>query len=78
MKFKKLATISLLFALLAIVGGCHYDGDRYRDYGSNRYGTYRDGYGTYRDGFRDGRAYERRQEDWRSSRWDDRDYWRRR
>jgi hypothetical protein len=75
MKMKKFVTISILFALVALVGGCHYDDDR-RDYGNNRYSGTR--YGSYRDGFRDGRAYERRQENWRDTRWDDRDYWRRR
>jgi hypothetical protein len=70
MKMKKILTVSMLFALIALVGGCHYDGD-HRDYGNNRYGS-------YRDGFRDGRTYERRRDDARDSRWDDRDYWRRR
>jgi hypothetical protein len=72
MNIKKFLTVSILFALVALVGGCHYDGDG-RDYGNNRYGS-------YRDGFRDGRSYERRRENERESRWDyrDRDYWRRR
>ena len=70
MNIKKFATISILFTLVALVGGCHYDGHR-RDYGNNRYGNYREGY-------RDGRAYERRNENWRDSRYADRDYWRRR
>jgi hypothetical protein len=70
MKIKKFLTGTILLALVALVGGCHYDGD-HRDYGNNRYGS-------YRDGFRDGRTYERRRDDTRESRWDDRDYWRRR
>jgi hypothetical protein len=72
MKLKKVLTASILLAIVALVGGCHYDGHR-RDYGNNRYGS-------YRDGFRDGRSYERRRDNWRDSRWDDRDrdYWRRR
>jgi hypothetical protein len=74
MRIKKVLTISMLFALVALVGGCHYDDDDYRDYGNNRYGSYRD---NYRDGFRDGRAYERRRDNTRESRWDDRDNWRR-
>jgi hypothetical protein len=77
MNIKKFATISILFAVVALLGGCHYDG-HHRDYGNNRYGNYREGY-------RDGRAYERRNErwrdrhdDWRDHRYADRDYWRRR
>jgi hypothetical protein len=71
MNIKKFVTLSILFALVALVGGCHYHGDRHRDYGNNRYDS-------YRDGFRNGRAYERRNETWRDSRYADRDYWRRR
>jgi hypothetical protein len=70
MKIRKLAIISMLFVLVASAAGCHYDDDDYRDYGRNRYGS-------YREGFREGRAYERRQENWRD-RYADRDYWRRR
>ena len=76
MNIKKFATISILFAVVALLGGCHYDGHSRRDYGNNRYGSYREGY-------RDGRTYERRNENWRDRHYDrdryaDRDYWRRR
>jgi hypothetical protein len=75
MNIKKFATISIFFALVVLVGGCHYDG-HHRDYGNNRYSR-------YREGFRDGRTYERRNENWRDRHYDrdryaDRDYWRRR
>jgi hypothetical protein len=76
MNIRKFATVSILFAVVALVGGCHYDGHDRRDYGNNRVGSYREGY-------RDGRAHERRNENWRYGRydrddWRDRDYWRRR
>jgi hypothetical protein len=71
MKIKKFVTISLLLGLMVLAGGCHYGDDDHRDYGNNRYGS-------YRDGFRAGRAYERRNENWRDSRDADRDQWRRR
>jgi hypothetical protein len=66
MKAKFLA-ISMLVVLLGLVAGCHQSSvDGYRGY-SNNYGSRR--YGSYRDGFRDGRAYERRRDDWRDSRY---------
>ncbi len=71
MKLKKFVPLSILFALAALVGGCRYDGD-HRDYGDNRYGSYREGY-------RDGRSAERRRDAWREGRYNDRgDQWRRR
>jgi hypothetical protein len=77
MKAKKFIVVSMLLALVGLLGGCHWDGhDDYR-YGSG-YGTYRGASGTYRDGFRDGRAYERRNDNWRDSRNDDRGPWWRR
>ena len=70
MKAKKFLAVSVLVVLMGLVTGCHeLSTDKYR-YGS---------YGSYRDGFRDGRAYERRGDNWRHSRYDDRsDYYRRR
>ena len=68
MQIRKFLTGSILVALVALLAGCHYDGHR-RDYGNNRYGSYREGY-------RDGRVYERRNENWRDSRYADRDSWR--
>jgi hypothetical protein len=61
MKAKKFLTVSMLAVLMGLVGGCHEQSvDRYR----TGYGN-----GSYRDGFRDGRAYERRRDDWRDSRY---------
>ena len=75
MNSKNLLMVSLLFVLAGLIGGCHhgsYDGHRGYGYG------YSDssGSGSYRDGFRDGRAYERRRDDW-TDRFTS-DYWRRR
>jgi hypothetical protein len=65
MKAKKFLMVSMLVVLMGLVGGCHYQSsDGYRGYGS--------GYGSYRDGFREGRAYERRRDDWGGSRYYDR------
>jgi hypothetical protein len=62
MKAKKFLTVSMLAVLMGLVGGCHEQSiDGYRGYGNS--------YGSYRDGFRDGRAYERRRDDWRDSRY---------
>jgi hypothetical protein len=60
MRAKKLLLVSMLFVLAGLAGGCHYGSD---DHDRRRYGS---GYGNseYRDGFRDGRAYERRRDDW--------------
>jgi hypothetical protein len=71
MKVKNFLAVSALVVLMGLAAGCHeLSTDRYR-YGSS--------YGSYRDGFRDGRAYERRGDNWRYSRYDDRsDYYRRR
>jgi hypothetical protein len=71
MKAKTFLAVSVLVVLMGLVAGCHeLSTDRHR-YGSS--------YGSYRDGFRDGRAYERRGDNWRDSRYDDRsDYYRRR
>jgi hypothetical protein len=63
MKAKKFLTVSMLAVLVGLVGGCHEQSvDTYRY--ANGYGS-----GSYRDGFRDGRAYERRRDDWRDSRY---------
>jgi hypothetical protein len=71
MKSNKLLMVSMLFVLM-VLGGCHYGShDDHRDYG------YSSRSGSYRDGFRDGRAYERRTEDSRDSRYSS-DWWRRR
>ena len=71
MKAKKFLAVSMLLALVVLIGGCHEQSvDGYRGYSNS--------YGSYRDGFRDGRAHERRRGDWRNSRYDDRrDYDRR-
>ena len=62
MKPKKFLTLSILVVLIGLLGGCHYQShDDYRGYGS--------GSGSYRDGFREGRAYERRRDDWGGSRY---------
>ena len=66
MKTKQFLTLTMLVGLMVLVGGCHYgtiDNDRR---------------GSYRDGYREGRARERRRDDWRNSRYDHRDYYRRR
>ena len=82
MKSQKFLIASTLFVLLGVLGGCHYgshDGHRdysYSDYGYDSYTGYSRS-GSYRDGFRDGRAYERRNEDSRDSRYSS-DWWRRR
>ena len=66
MKAKKFLTISMLAILMGLVKGCHEQSvDRYRNGYDN---------GSYRDGFRDGRAYERRRDDWRDSRYRYDDY----
>ena len=62
MKARKFLTIAMLVILMSLVGGCHeLSADRYRGYGNS--------YGSYREGFRDGRAYERRRDDWRDRRY---------
>jgi len=63
----KFLTLAMLVGLTGLTGGCHYGSDDDHDYGY--------GYGSYRDD----RAYERRRDDWRNSRYDDRrdDYRRR-
>jgi hypothetical protein len=69
MKSKKFLTLSMLVVLIGLLGGCHYQShDDYRGYGSG-YGSYGGGYGSYRDGFREGRAYERRRDDYGGSRY---------
>jgi hypothetical protein len=72
MKARNILAVSLLVALTGLIGGCHeLASDDYNDYGSSS--------GSYRDGFSDGRAYQRRRDDRRHSRYDDRDdYYRRR
>jgi hypothetical protein len=55
MKAKKLLTVLMLVVSMGLIAGCH---EEYRGY-NNSYG--------YRDGFRDGRAYERRQNNWNDS-----------
>jgi hypothetical protein len=70
MKAKKFLTLSMLVVFLGLIGGCHYgSNDDHRD---------RNRAGSYREGYRDGRAAERRNENWRDSWYNDRDYWRRR
>jgi hypothetical protein len=72
MKTKTFLMAAMLVVLVGFVGGCHYGShDDRRDYGSRNRSE------AYRDGFRDGRALERRNDNWRT-RYDDRDYWRRR
>jgi hypothetical protein len=67
MKAKNFLAISMLVVLMGLVGGCHYGSyDDHRDYG------YSSSSGSYREGFRDGRAYERRRDDWGASRYSDR------
>ena len=57
MKVKNFLAVSMLIVLMGLIGGCYYGvPDRYRDYSDD---------GSYRDGFRDGRAFERRRDDWR-------------
>ena len=71
MKATKIWMASLLFLTAGFVGGCHYGSyDDHRGYGDYGYGYS----SSYRDGFRDGRAYERRNNDSRYSS----DSWRRR
>jgi hypothetical protein len=71
----KVLKIALLFVSLGVLGGCHYGSwDDYQDYGYSSYS--RSGSG-YREGFRDGRAYERRNDDSRVSRYSS-DWWRHR
>lgn len=72
MRAKYILMVSMFFVLAGLVGGCHYgshDGHRARGYGYSSSGSYREGY-------RDGRAAERRRDDWRD-RYSS-DYWRRR
>jgi hypothetical protein len=73
MKAKNLLAVFLLVVLIGLTGGCHkLASDDYNDYDSSSAGS-------YGDGFRDGRAYERRRDDQRDSRYNDRgDYYRRR
>jgi hypothetical protein len=71
MKTQKILLLSM-FVLMVLAAGCHYGSD-------DEYHGYDSGYGSYRDNYRDGRAYERRREDWRDRRYGDRrDYDRRR
>jgi hypothetical protein len=68
MMAKRLLMVPMLFVLLGVLGGCYYGAyDDYRDYG------YRSD--SYREGFRDGRAYERRNEARRDNRYSS-DSWR--
>jgi hypothetical protein len=76
MKMKKFLMIFMLIGVTGLAAGCHYKSSDSNRYGSG-YGTYRDGYGNYREGYRDGRAAERRRDNWRDSRWDDRRDYRR-
>lgn len=73
MKSKKFLMVSMLLVSMGVIGGCHYGShdDDHRDY---RYSGYSRS-GSYRDGFRDGRAYERRNEDVRDRRYSN-DWWR--
>ena len=61
MKVKNFLAISMLAAVMGLIGGCHYGvaNDRH-DYSDH---------GSYRDGFRNGRAFERRRDDWRDERY---------
>jgi hypothetical protein len=72
-KRKKLIIGSILIALMALIGGCHWQHDSDRRYTYTRNDS-------YREGWRDGRDYERRREGWRDSRYYDRrsswDYYR--
>ena len=73
MKAKKFLILSMLVVFLGLIGGCHYgSNDDHRNYGN------RNRAGSYREGYRDGRAAERRNENWRDSRYNDGDYWWRR
>ena len=76
MKAQKFLLVATLFVVIGVLGGCHYGSyDDHRDYGYSGYS--RSGSGSsYRDGFRDGRAYERRNEEVRD-RYSS-DWWRRR
>ena len=70
MKARKYLFLSMLLVLLGTAAGCHHGShDDRRGDGYSRSGDYREGY-------RDGRATERRNENWRDRNWD-RDYWRR-
>jgi hypothetical protein len=67
MKKNNFLTATMLVGLTGLIAGCH---ELARDdywYGS--------GYGSYSDGFRDGRAYERRRENWRDSGYYNNDYY---
>jgi hypothetical protein len=71
---KKFLIAAMLIGSMGVLGGCHYGHDDHRDYsGYNRSGSRT----VYREGFRDGRAYERRNEDLRDRRYSS-DWWRRR
>ena len=75
MKSQRFLMVVMLFVLTGVIGGCHYGSyDDYHDYGYSGYSRSESG---YREGFRDGRAYERRNEDWRDRRYSS-DWWRRR
>ena len=73
MKAKKCLAAFLLVVLAGLTAGCHeLASDDHNDYGSLSDDS-------YREGFRDGRAYEKRRDDRRSSRYYNRgDYYRRR
>jgi len=78
MKTQNFLMIAMLFVFIGVLGGCHYGShDDYRDYGYTGYTGYSGSGSGYRDGFRDGRAYERRNEDLRDRRYSS-DWWRRR
>ena len=71
MKTKTFLATLMLVVLTGFIGGCHYGSyDDHHDYSSRS--------GSYREGYRDGRAAERRRDDWSDGRYDNRDYWRRR
>ena len=72
MKFKNFLTIAVLLGVVGVFAGCHY-----RTNDRSHYGRGYERSNTYREGYRDGRAAEKRNENWRD-RYADRDNWRRR